>query len=111
MNKRDLPIAISAFALTSTLASSVWVVASASLFTSRLRHEMAIYSPSTNVTQVVDAGLSDIRSMVGPARLRDVLLGYDKAITQTLYLPLGLTAATIIGSALIEWRSVKQKQV
>jgi hypothetical protein len=54
--------------------------------------------------------LSDLGNIFGSGRLRDVLLGYDEAVTQTFYLPVALTVATIIGSALTEWRWVKKKQ-
>jgi hypothetical protein len=102
MNPRDLPIAISTSVMASTLANSVWIVVSASLFANRLKDELAIYSPSVSATQVSNAGLSNIRMTVGSVRLGDVLLGYDTAVTQTLYLPVGLLTATVIGPALME---------
>ena len=83
---------------------------SATLFQNRLVAEIANHSPSVNATLLENAGLSNIRAIVGSERLRDVLLGYDKAVTQTLYLPVGLTVATVIASALGEWHSVKKKQ-
>ena len=63
-----------------------------------------------NATLLEHAGLSEIRDIIGSDRLRDVLLGYDEAVTQTLYLPVGLTVATIVGSVFTEWHSVKAKQ-
>jgi hypothetical protein len=39
-----------------------------------------------------------------------VLMGYDKAVVQTLYMPMILTILTLIASAAMEWRSVKKKQ-
>lgn len=110
MNTRDLPFAMSCLVLTSTLSSSIWITASSSIFADRLKSELSAYSPSVNATELTSVGLSDIRSIVGSARLGDVLLGYDAAVMQTLYLPVALTAATIFGSALIEWRSIKKKQ-
>jgi hypothetical protein len=110
MKQHDLPIGMAISGFGTTMASSVWIVVSATLFTNRLLVEMSIYSPSVNATQLENIGLSDIRAIVGSARLGDVLLGYDTAVTQTLYLPVGLTVATIIGSLFIEWHSVKKKQ-
>ena len=54
-------------------------------------------------------GLSDLPGVIGRKRLRDVLLGYDEAVTQTLYLPVALAVLTIVGSVAIERRSVKKK--
>jgi hypothetical protein len=109
MKQDDLPIGMATAAFGNTLANAVWIVVSATLFTNRLVDEMSIYSPSINATQLENVGLSDIRALVGSARLHDVLLGYNTAVIQTLYLPVGLAVATIIGSAFIEWNSVKKK--
>ncbi|KAH8662601.1 major facilitator superfamily domain-containing protein [Xylariales sp. PMI_506] len=110
MKPNDLPIGIAATAFGATMGSAVWIVVSATLFQSRLVAELATYSPSANATLISNAGLSDIANIVGGDRLRDVLLGYDEAVAQTLYLPLGLAAATVLGSVFTEWRSLKKKQ-
>lgn len=110
LKQKDLPIGIAISAFGQTMSSAVWIVVSATLFQNRLVAELAEYSPSVNATTLENAGLSDIRTIVGSARLHDVLMGYDKAIVQTLYLPLALTAATVFGSAFTEWRSVKKAQ-
>lgn len=109
MKDADLPLGIASLAFGATMGSAVWIVVSAALFQNRLAAEMAIYSPTINSSLLDNVGLSDIRSIVGSDRLRDVLLGYDEAVTQTLYLPVGLCVATILGSALFEWQSVKKK--
>jgi len=41
--------------------------------------------------------------------LKDVLFGYNEAVIQTLYLPLGLALLTIVGSIFMEIKSVKKK--
>lgn len=106
---KDIPIGNAIMTFAGGLGSSLFVSASSALFQNRLVKEIEMYSPSTNVTSLENVGLSDIRTIVGPNRLRDVLLGYDKAVIQTLYLPLALTLLSLAGSAAVEWRSVKQK--
>ncbi|KAI1860003.1 uncharacterized protein JN550_011687 [Neoarthrinium moseri] len=110
MKPKDLPLGIACTAFGSTMGNAIWMVVSAALFQNRLIAEVSQYSPSTNATLLGSAGLSGIRDTVGSDRLRDVLLGYDEAITQTLYLPVALCVATILGSAFTEWHSVKKKQ-
>lgn len=92
------------------MGSALFVSAAALLFQKRLATEVDHYSPGTNITAIEHAGLSDIRNAIGQDRLKQVLTGYDKATMQTLYIPLALTVASLIGSALTEWRSVKQKK-
>jgi len=110
LNAKDLPIGIATNTFGATMGNAVWIVVSATLFQNRLVSEIAAHSPSVNATMLSHAGLSEISETVGSERLRDVLLGYDEAVTQTLYLPAGLAVATIFGSALMEWRSMKKKE-
>lgn len=109
MKSKDLPIGIAAIVFEANMGKAICIVVSAALFRSRLVSEFAKHSPSVNVTVLSHAGLSEIADIVGNDRLCDVLLGYDEAVTQTLYLPVGLTVATIFGSALLEWHPMKKK--
>ncbi|KAI1626164.1 major facilitator superfamily domain-containing protein [Exophiala viscosa] len=114
---KDISIGISIVLFGAGLGSSLFVSASSALFRNRLVDELHKYLPNTtfsgnSTTQlnVNNIGLSEIQTLVGPNRLKDLLLGYDEAVIQTLYLPVALAAATVIGSALTEWRSVKTRR-
>jgi hypothetical protein len=84
--------------------------ASSTLFANRLKAEVLKYAPEINATTLDNTGLTDIRTIIGGGRLGQILLGYDAAVTQTLYFPLALTCMTIFGSLAMEWRSVKKNQ-
>lgn len=92
------------------MGSALFISASATLFQSRLVKDISLYAPGTNATAISHAGLSDIRNLVGKDRLAAVLSGYDHAVVQTLYLPLALAILTLVGSASMEWSSVKRRQ-
>jgi hypothetical protein len=106
----EISIGISLISFASGLGSSLFVSASSALFQNRLVEEVRKSAPGTNTTILSHIGLGDIRSAIGQDRLRDVLLGYDEAVTQTLYLTVALACLTVVGSAGVEWRSVKKKQ-
>jgi MFS family permease len=110
LDQKEVTIGYAVVQFGSQLGPVVYLSASAALFTNRLEEEIHKYSPTTDVAALNNAGLSDIRKIVGAARLGDVLLGYDAAVVQTLYLPLALTCMTIFGSLAMQWRSVKKKQ-
>ena len=93
------------------MGSAIFSSVAALLFQNRLAVEVKESSPGTNATAVAHAGLTDLRHIVGPDRLRSVLSGYDTAVIQTLYIPLALTLITIIGTGFTEWRTVKQKKL
>lgn len=83
---------------------------SSALFTNRMNAEVGYYSPSTNITSLENVGLTSIRQQIGSSKLGDVLLGYNTAVSQTLYLPLALACMTLFGTLAMEWRSVKEKK-
>ncbi|KAI5463869.1 major facilitator superfamily domain-containing protein [Mariannaea sp. PMI_226] len=92
------------------MGASLWICASATLFQNRLVDEMRSSAPGTNVTAIMTSGLSELRESVGPSTLEKVLTGYENAIVQTLYIPLGLTLLSFIGSLTMERESIKKKQ-
>ena len=92
------------------MGSALWICASATLFQNRLVVEVDKYSPGTNGTSLESVGLSDLRKQIGKARLQQVLSGYNEAVVQTLYMPMALGIATIVGSLAMERRSIKKKQ-
>lgn len=106
----DLSIGTAVITFGAGLGSALFVSASSTLFNNRLIAELREYSPSTNVTALEAAGLSGIRIYIGSDKLRTVLSGYNRAVVETLYLPLALGVLTIVGTVAMERRSIKKKQ-
>ena len=109
LSPKDISLAVGVLAIGGGLGSSVCIAISATLFQNRLAAEISQHSPGTNITSLEKLGLSDIRKAIGPDRLKDVLFGYNEAVVQTLYVPLGLGLLTIVGSMFTEVKSVKKK--
>ena len=110
VSQKEMSIAIGVLIFGSGIGSALFVAASATLFQSRLAEEVSKYAPGTNVTTLGHAGLAEIRKVIGSDRLKDVLFGYNEAVVQTLYLPVGLALLTVVGSAFTEIKSVKKKR-
>ncbi|KAK5086250.1 hypothetical protein LTR24_006968 [Lithohypha guttulata] len=110
MPPKDVSVALGVLIFGAGIGSSLFVAVSATLFQSRLAYEVSKYAPGSNMTALGHAGLSEIRKTVGSDHLKDVLFGYNEAVIQTLYLPLGLALLTIVGSAFTEIKSVKKKR-
>jgi hypothetical protein len=109
LSPKDISLAVGVLALGAGLGSSLFIAASATLFQNRLVDEISRHSPGTNITILENLGLSDIRKTIGPDHLKDVIFGYNEAVVQTLYMPLGLGLLTIVGSLLTPVKSVKKK--
>ncbi|KAF9776991.1 hypothetical protein IL306_004748 [Fusarium sp. DS 682] len=92
------------------MGSALWICASATLFQDRLSKEIQNAAPGTNTTKLQEAGLSRLRESIGPDRLKSVLSGYENAVVQTLYIPLGLALLSIIGAVAMERKSIKKKR-
>lgn len=110
LKPKDLSIGSAIIGFGAGMGSAMFTCAASLLFQTRLADEIKVSAPGANITTIEHAGLSEIRNVIGQDRLRQILTGYDKAVMQTLYIPLALTLLTIIGSSMAEWRSVKQKQ-
>jgi len=106
---KDVPIGMGILGFVGNLLPAIFISASATLFKNRLFAEVSQRVPEQNVTMLSNTGLSELRAVIGPDNLRDVLLGYGDAVSQTLYLPVALTALSLIGSLSMEWKSVKDK--
>ena len=65
--------------------------------------------PNIEPATIQDNGLTDIMGQAPANRSMEVLEDIGKSLSETWYLAVGLTCATLIGSLLMEWRSVKKK--
>ncbi|KAL9095837.1 MAG: hypothetical protein Q9165_001834 [Trypethelium subeluteriae] len=112
MSNPDVPLAIAAVMFAQSFGPAVSIPIAQAIFQQRLISDVGktTQGEGLNVQQLASMGLSDLRSKVGAKELEQVLLGYDQAVVQTFYLPLGLACATIIGSLAMEWKSVKQRR-
>lgn len=93
------------------MGSSFSLVISAILFTNRLAAQISKQVPGFHASSLDGHGLLDLQHSVGPDQWQAVLVGYNEAIIETLYVPLGLGILTLISSAALEVRSVPKKSV
>ena len=89
---------------------AIFVASAQTIFTSQLSENLNRLVPNVNATNIESMGLSELKSHLGAENLHQTLLGFDKSLIQTWYLAVGLTCVTMIGSATMEWKSIKQKK-
>jgi hypothetical protein len=105
----DISIGTAVISFGAGMGSALFVSTSATLFNNRLVDEIQRYSPSTNAAALEAVGLSGIRGYIGSEKLGSVLSGYNQAVVQTLYMPLALGLLTIVGTIIMERRSIKKR--
>ena len=79
-------------------------------FTSQLGVNLRDVATGLDAFSIENFGLTELKAHLGPEQLQKALQGFDKNLVQTWYLAVALCCATIIGSASMEWRSVKHKR-
>ncbi|GIJ89478.1 hypothetical protein Asppvi_008420 [Aspergillus pseudoviridinutans] len=78
-------------------------------FTNEISANLARLVRGLNPAAIEDQGLSEIVGRAPPGLHEEILVDVGRSVSKTWYLSVGLTSATLIGSLLMEWRSVKQK--
>ncbi|KAG9519430.1 MFS transporter, partial [Aureobasidium melanogenum] len=106
----DASIGLSIILFAEQFGAALFVSAAQNVFQNRLVDNLHTSVPSLNATSIGTAGLSDLRDLVAPADMMNVLVAVDRSVAQTWYMAVALAGMTILGSATMDWRSVKEKQ-
>jgi MFS family permease len=106
----DVPLGTSIILFAQSFGPTVAVAVAQVLFLNQLSVNLNGLVPGLGGTNIENIGLTQIVASVPPAKSRDVLVAIDESLIQTWYLVVGLACATMVGSLLIEWRSVKSRR-
>ncbi|KAK3111464.1 hypothetical protein LTR53_013269 [Teratosphaeriaceae sp. CCFEE 6253] len=106
----DGPLGLSVILFGQHFGPALFVSIAQTIFTNRLAVNLHQVAPDLTTHAIENMGLGQLKAGVGPQKLQEVLLGFDRSLVQTWYLPLGLACASAIGSLMMEWRSVKEKR-
>jgi MFS family permease len=64
-------------------------------------------APGVTAGEIVHTGATDLRNIVEPQFLGAVLVAYNKAIRDTLYIAVATAAVTIFSGLTMEWKNLK----
>ncbi|KAJ6083347.1 hypothetical protein N7467_007482 [Penicillium canescens] len=106
----DVPLGTSIILFAQSFGPTVAVAVAQVLFLNQLSVNLNGLVPGLGGTNIENIGLTQIVASVPPAKSRDVLVAIGESLIQTWYLVVGLACATMVGSLLIEWRSVKSRR-
>ena len=110
LDPKEVSIGISIIQFGQQMGPVIAVASSTAVFTNRLVEELTTHDPDLDAAAITRLGLSEIRHYFKGQRLKEILWGYDKAVTETLYLPLGVSFVAVFAGLMIERRSVKDKR-
>jgi hypothetical protein len=110
LSDADGPLGLSVILFAQHFGPALSVSMAQTIFTNRLTVNLKEVVPGLRSKTIENLGLGEIKSHIGQEKVRQVLVAIDRSIVETWYLPLGLTCASMIGSLMMEWRSVKEKK-
>ncbi|KAL7629499.1 MFS sugar transporter [Parahypoxylon ruwenzoriense] len=108
---RDVPTGTSIMVFVQTVGGALFVSVGQTVFTNKLLSELATLVPSLDPRVILTAGATNLQRIISPADIPNVALAYSNALTTAFVVGTALTAFTVFGSATIEWRSVKGRNI
>ncbi|GLA37102.1 hypothetical protein AnigIFM63309_003668 [Aspergillus niger] len=106
----DVPLGTSIMLFAQSFGPAVAIAIAQVLFVNQLSMNLSGLVSGLNGARIENSGLTQIVTSMPPAKAREALVAIDKSLIQTWYLVVGLACATMVGSLMIEWRSVKSRR-
>ncbi|KAA8647057.1 uncharacterized protein ATNIH1004_005740 [Aspergillus tanneri] len=110
LSAADVNLGIGVILFGQSMGPAVFIAIAQVIFTNQLSSGLEDIIPGLTPAYIEEHGLGDIKNGVPMQQLDKVLGGINRSLTHTWYLTVVLACTTIVGSLLVEWRSVKQKQ-
>ncbi|KAL3421805.1 hypothetical protein PVAG01_05961 [Phlyctema vagabunda] len=109
LSRKDVSTGISLMFFCQSLGGAIFVCIAESLFTNTLAKDLRSLPGQMLDTQTIStAGATQLRQLVSPELLPEVLVLYNKALHKAFFVALGVGAAAIIPALGMEWKSVKK---
>jgi hypothetical protein len=107
---KDVPVGASLMFFTQLLGASVFVSVGQNVLDNQLLQKLSGIIPGFDPSLVTSSGATSQLDSV-PASLRPtVLTAYNGALRTVFQIGLAMSCLTILGSAALEWKSVKKEQ-
>jgi len=111
LSMADVPTGTSIIVFAQTLGGALFVSICQNIFTNKLVEYIIEYTEGVDPSVILATGATMVRQLVPEAQLSGVILAYSNALTKTFVVSAALASLTVIGSAFVEWKSVKGKPV
>ncbi|KAK9322000.1 major facilitator superfamily domain-containing protein [Lipomyces orientalis] len=110
LNLDDVPVGTALIVFAQTLGGALFVSVAQNVFSNRLVKGVVEAAPGLDPTLVSNTGATNLKNIIPPQYLSQVQVAYSKALTQTWYVSVAMSALSFIGAVGMEWKSVKGKK-
>ncbi|KAF2098513.1 MFS general substrate transporter [Rhizodiscina lignyota] len=108
----DVPVGTAVMMMAQTLGGALFISVGQNVFANQLIKNLATQIPNfPGITGIVQStGATELNGAITkqfPQYLSRVLLAYNDAVAQTFYVSVAMSALSIFGAVMVEWKSVK----
>lgn len=107
LNKKDVSTGVSLIFFAQNLGGAVFVSVANNVFTNKLSQSLGSI-PGLDGDLVTTVGATELRKYVPQELLGEVLVKYNGALRMAFIVATAMTTSSVLGAALMEWRSVKK---
>ncbi|PHH93070.1 hypothetical protein CDD83_1355 [Cordyceps sp. RAO-2017] len=107
----DVPTGTAMIIFAQSLGGALFVTAGNTVFSNRLTAFLAEYAPKVDAQVVFAAGATGIRSVIAPESLAGVVHAFNSALSNCFLVSTATASAAIVGAVMVEWKSVKGKNI
>jgi hypothetical protein len=108
LKPEDAPLGMSAIIFAHTFGQTVFISVAENVFLNFFRDELSRQVPSIDPNIILNAGATSLIGLVPAGDLAAVVQVYNYAITRIFFVAVGLCCFSIVGAAIMEWKSVKK---
>ncbi|KAL5354260.1 hypothetical protein ACLOAV_000348 [Pseudogymnoascus australis] len=109
LDLKDIPSGVALIMFTQLLGGAIFVSVGQNVFTNKLVYDTAKHLPGVNPLQIIQTGATELKYLVPPGQLAELLSVYNGALGQAFMVGTILAAMTVVGAVTMEWKSVKGK--
>jgi hypothetical protein len=108
LKPEQISIGIATIIFSQTLGSTLFISVAQNVFADKIRASLGTVSGNDNNTNIPinSGGGTDTSSSLDS---QDLITAYNHALTQTFFIPVGLSTSLIIGALGVKWTSIKTK--
>ncbi|KAH7322428.1 MFS multidrug transporter [Stachybotrys elegans] len=108
LDLKDVPTGTSMITFLQTLGGALFIIVAQSVFTSEVVRQLEAALPSLDPSVILNTGATELQNSLPAESLPAIKLAYNEALARAFLVATALGAASILGSALIPWRSMKK---
>jgi EmrB/QacA subfamily drug resistance transporter len=108
---KDVPVGTALAMFMQTFGGALFNSVAQNVFNNTLLKGIRTDAPSVDTNIILHVGATNLVQTFPQSLLHGIQIAYNHALTQTWFIATAMSCLTIIATLLVEWKSVKEKQL